>query len=154
VLDVSFVGDEPGPLHQRSTARAAAAETDAGRMLDGYARRYRKVLERSAPLHHVLRSAAAVDPEAAALLARVEHQRLMGQSGVARALADRGALADGVTEDEARDVIFTMMSPEVHRILTVQRGWSPDRYESWLARSLRALLLPHALEALPRRRRA
>ena len=48
---------------------AAAAETDAGRMLDGYARRCREVLERSAPLHHVLRSAAAVDPESAALLA-------------------------------------------------------------------------------------
>ena len=136
------------------TVEAIGLEADAGRMLDGYARLCREVLDRSAPLHHVLRSAAAVDPEAAALLARVEHQRLMGQSGVARALAERGALADGVTEDEARDVIFTMMAPELHRILTVQRGWSPDRYERWLARSLRALLLPHTLEAPPRRRRA
>ena len=56
-------------------------------MLDGYACRCREELDRSAPLHHVQRSAAAVDPEAAALLARVEHQRLMAQSGVARALA-------------------------------------------------------------------
>ena len=90
-------------------------------MLDGYARCCREVLDRSAPLHHALRSAAAVHPEAAALLARVEHHRLVSQSGVARALAERGAvLADGVTEDEARDVIFTMTAPEVHRILTVQ----------------------------------
>ena len=151
---MSFVGDdEPVPLRTGGPPPgAAAAEADAGRMLDGSARRCREVLDRSAPLHHVLRSAAAVDPEAAALRG-VEHQRLMGQSGVARALAERGALADGVTEDEARDVIFTMMAPEVHRILTVQRGWSPDRYERWLARSLRALLLPHTLEAPPRRRR-
>ena len=49
-------------------------------------------------------------------------------------------------------MLLTMMAPEVHRILTVQRGWSPDRYERWLARSLRALLLP--LDAPPRRRRA
>jgi hypothetical protein len=138
-------------LDAAMSVEAIGLEADAGRMLDGYARRCQEVLDRSAPFHHVLRSAAAVDPEAAALLARIEHQRLAGQSSVARALAERGALADGVTEDEARDVIFTMMSPEVHRILTVQRGWSPDRYERWLARSLRALLLPHALDA-PRRR--
>jgi len=129
----------------------AATEADAGRLLDGSARRCREVLDQTAPLR-IPRGAAAVDPEAAALFARVEHQRLVGPSSVARALAERGALADGVTEDQARDVLFTMMAPEVHRVLTVQRGWSPDRYERWLARSLRALLLP--LDAPPRRRRA
>ena len=131
----------------------AAEEGDAGRMLDGCARCCREQLDRSAPLHHVLCRAAAVDPEAAALLARLEHQRLVDQSSVARALDERGALAKGVTEDEARAVIFTMTSPKVHRILTVQRGWPPDRYEGWLARSLRALLLPHTVVPPPRRRR-
>jgi len=132
---------------------AAVAQVDAGRMLDGSARRCREVLDRTAPLHHSRRGADGADAEAA-LLARHEHQRLVGPSGLARALAERGALADGVTEDEARDVLVTMMAPEVHRILTVQRGWSTDRYERWLARSLRALLLPHTLDAPPRRRRA
>jgi hypothetical protein len=132
----------------------AAAEADAGRLLDGSARRCREVLDRGAALRHVPRGAAAVDPKAAALFARAEHQRLVGPCSVARALAARGALADGVTEDEARDVLCTMMAPEVHRILTAQRGWSPDRYERWLARSLRALLLPHTLEAPSLRRRA
>jgi hypothetical protein len=132
---------------------AAVAQVDAGRMLDGSARRCREVLDRTAPLHQSRRGADGADAEAA-LLARHEHQRLVGPSGLARALAERGALADGVTEDEARDVLVTMMAPEVHRILTVQRGWSTDRYERWLARSLRALLLPHTLDAPPRRRRA
>jgi hypothetical protein len=131
----------------------AADEGDAGRMLDGCARHCREVLDRSARLHHVLCRAAAVDPDAAALLARLEHQRLLAQSSVARTLRERGALAEGVTEDEALAMIFTMTSPKVHRILTVQRGWPPDRYERWLARSLRALLLPHTVEPPPRRRR-
>jgi len=139
----------------RTTRRRAAAEAeDAGRMLDGWARRCREDFERSASLHHGLRRAAAVDPEAAALLAQVDHQQRLGHFGLARALAERGALAEGVIADEARHVIATMMSPALHRTLTVQRGWSPDRYECWLARSLRALLLPHTLEAPPRRRRA
>ena len=33
-----------------------------------------------------------------------------------------------------------MMSPDVHWILTVERGWRADRYERWIARSLGALL--------------
>jgi hypothetical protein len=100
----------------------------------------------------VRRTAAGVDPEAAALVERLQSDRRAGHTDVARALAEWGALADGVTEDEARDVLLTMTAPEVHRILTLQRGWSPDRYERWLARSLRALLLPLTLEP-PRRRR-
>lgn len=135
-----------------TTRGHSSAEDDAGRMLDGWARRCREVFERSAPTLHALRG-AAVDPEAAALLTHIEHQRLVGHSSVAQALAERGSLAEGVTADDARHVIATMMSPEVHRTLTVQRGWSPDRYEHWLARSLRALLLPHTLDAPPRRRR-
>lgn len=35
-----------------------------------------------------------------------------------------------------------MMSPEVFRILTVERGWSEEEYEAWLARALRTQLLP------------
>ena len=33
------------------------------------------------------------------------------------------------------------MSPEVFRILTVERGWSEDEYEAWLAPTLRTQLL-------------
>jgi len=137
----------------RSTRRRApAAGEDAGRLLDDCARRCRELLDRSAPFHLGLPTAGAVDLEAATLVARLEQERLLGQSHVARTLAERGALAEGVTEAEARDVMFTMMSARVHRVLTMQRGWSAHRYEGWLARSLRALLLPHAVEP-PRRRR-
>jgi hypothetical protein len=32
------------------------------------------------------------------------------------------------------------MSPDVYRILTVERGWTPDMYERWLTRALGSLL--------------
>jgi hypothetical protein len=50
-------------------------------------------------------------------------------------------LAPGLTEEAALDTIYTLMSPEVHRVLTVERGLSPDQYEDWLARVLVATLL-------------
>jgi hypothetical protein len=54
------------------------------------------------------------------------------------------ALADGLTEPDALDIIYTLMSPEVHHILAVERHWSADHYEQWLARTLAAALLPPA----------
>lgn len=151
VLDVTFVGDDqPVALHDRPHARAAAAETDPRRLLAAYARVARGVLERSGPLQQMLRTAAAVDPECASLLETTRQQRLAGQSRIARALAAQNALADGLTEPDALDIIYTLMSPEVHHILAVERHWSAGRYEQWLACTLAAALLPpHARPARP-----
>ena len=143
VLDVAFVGDdEPLALHERTDTRAAAAQADPRQMLAGYARVARGVLERSGPLQQVLRTAAVVDPECASLVETLKQQRIAGQSRVAAALGARGALAGGLTESAALDIIYTLMSPEVHHILTAERDWDADAYERWLARALAAALLP------------
>jgi AcrR family transcriptional regulator len=142
VLEVSFVGDDqPIPLHERPTAQAAAGEEDPERLLAGFTRLCREVLDRSAPMQHVLRTAAVVDPDAAQLLSTFMRQRLAGQARVAEALKARNALANGITERQALDVIYTLMSPEVHRLLTVERKWTADEYERWLASTLCATLL-------------
>jgi AcrR family transcriptional regulator len=144
LLDVTFGGDdEPIAFHERPAVRAALAEPDPGKLLDAFAHLARELLDRSAAIQHVLSSAADVDPEAAQLLTTTRQQRHTGQSRIARALAERGALPERITEADAADTIYTLMSPEVHRILTVERGWIADRYESWLATALRAQLLPN-----------
>jgi len=142
VLDVAFVGDdEPVALHERPTVRAAFALDDPRDLLTAFARICRDLLDRSAPIQRVLRGAAGVDPDAAALLARVHTQRLQGQSRIARELAARGALADGLDEAAAADTIYTLMAPEVHHLLTIEREWDADGYEKWLGHALCALLL-------------
>lgn len=102
----------------------------------------RELQERAGAIQHVLAGAAAADPEAAEQLVITRQQRLTGQSRVAAELARREALAPGLTEAETADLIYTFMSPEVYRILTAERGWSPKRYEAWLATTLRRELLP------------
>ncbi len=142
VLDVAFGGDdEPVPFHHRPAVRAALGEADPGRLLDAFARLCRELLDRSAAIQHVLAGAAAADPDAAAVLATSKEQRYTGQSRIARELAARHILADGMTPTKAADVIYALMSPELHRILTVERGWTSSRYETWLATTLRAQLL-------------
>jgi hypothetical protein len=38
--------------------------------------------------------------------------------------------------------VWALTSAEVHRLLTVDRGWSGDRFEDWLNDALVRLLLP------------
>jgi hypothetical protein len=41
----------------------------------------------------------------------------------------------------ARDVLWTLCSHATYDQLVTRRGWSPDRYEAWLADALRRTLL-------------
>jgi AcrR family transcriptional regulator len=144
VLDVAFGGDdEPIAFGDRPAVRDAFAQADANALIDGFARIGRELQERAAAIQHVLAGAAAVDAEAAEQLVITRQQRLTGQSRVAAELARRNALASGLTEAEAADLIYVFMSPEVYRILNAERGWSPKRYEVWLATTLRRALLPN-----------
>jgi AcrR family transcriptional regulator len=142
VVDITAVGDdEPIALHERPEVLALRDEPDPTQYLAGFAHVARVVHERIEPVRRMLHSAAPVDADAAAMLAAIHQQRYTGQGIVARALLDRGALRHGLTEDEAHDIIYALMSPELRNVLMGERGWSADRYEGWLAATLRDTLL-------------
>lgn len=143
VLDVTLGGDdEPVDYQNRPDVQAALAAEDAGAMLDAFAHLLRGLMHRAGALQHVLATSAVVDDEAAEMLDVTRRQRYTGQSRIVRALSRRGALRAGLTQSEAADIVYAVMSPEVFRILTVERGWSEEKYEAWLARTLRSQLLP------------
>jgi AcrR family transcriptional regulator len=142
VMDVAFGGDdEPIAFKDRPSVQAALAEPVPTRLIEKFAHIARELLDRSAPMQEVLRSAANSDAEAADMLSVTRKQRLTGQSRIAQALAERHALAAGVDQAMAGDIIYLLMSPDVYRVLTVERNWSVHEYEEWLAAALSALLL-------------
>lgn len=145
VLDVVFGGDdEPVEYQHRPEVRAALTDPDPAGMLDAFARMHPAVVTRSAPIQQVLAEAAAVDPEAVELLALARHQRHTGQSRIARQLAERGALPDGLSEGDAADIVYALFSPELYRVMVLERGWDNERYGQWLSKALRDALLPPA----------
>jgi hypothetical protein len=75
------------------------------------------------------------------MLAITRRQRHTGQSRIVRALARSGHLRQDLRPATAADIVYAVMSPELYRIFTVERGWSDQRYERWLATSLRTQLL-------------
>ena len=141
VLDVSFGGDDqPVAFADRPDVRAARGEPDPQALIRAFARIGRDFMERSSAILGVLATAAAVDPDAAQLLEEIRRQRHTGQSRIITALSALGALDPGLQSPEAADIAYAVLSPEVHHILTAERGWTAGQYEQWLIRSLGALL--------------
>jgi len=134
LLDVSIVGDDDDvPMADRPQVRSLFTGGDPREEVVGFVRVIAEVNERVAPLYRILVSAAGTDPEAAALLDQLTQQRAQGQRAIARSLARAGALAPGLRERDAADLIHALMSPELYRLIVLDRGWKSDRYERWLA---------------------
>ena len=143
LLDVAIVGDHDAvPMAERPEIRTLLAGGDPAQQLAGFVAVSAEVNGRVAPIHRVLVSAADSDADAAALLDTLTAQRQQGQRSIARSLARAGALRAGVRERDAADMIHALLSPELYRLLIVDRGWKVDRYRRWLTAMLVSQLLP------------
>jgi AcrR family transcriptional regulator len=137
LLDASIAGDDqPVPVQERPDVAELLAEPDTTKLLVGVAGVTTAINERTNDVYRVLVSAAASDPAAAELLTEVQQQRSRGQRQIARSLARGGVLREGLQERDAGDLIYALMSPEVYRLLVVDRSWSPERYRLWLGSTL------------------
>jgi AcrR family transcriptional regulator len=143
VLDVAIVGDDQAvAMADRPQVRSLLDAPDPRAQLEGFASISAQVNARVALLYGVLVSAAGSDHDAAALLDTLTQQRQHGQRLIARSLARAGALRSDVRERDAADVIHALLSPEMYRLLVIDRGWSADRYQQWVAATLADQLLP------------
>ena len=137
LLDVSIVGDDEAvPLARRPHVQALLTDPDPTVQLAGFVTIAADVNLRVAPIYRILVSAAGSDPDAAALLDELTRQRQEGQRLITRALVRAGALRADLRERDAADVIHALMSPEVYRLLVVDRRWKLERYERWLTEIL------------------
>ena len=143
LLDVSIAGDDQAvSFPERPPVAALFGEPDPEKLLAGFAGITVAINARSSDVYRILSSAAGSDPAAAELLADYQHQRDEGQGRIARSLARARALRPGLRERDAADLIHALMSPELYRLLVIERAWSPERYEQWLANLLVDQLIP------------
>ena len=143
LVSIAIVGDDdPIPLVDRPEVQAAMREQDQHRKIRMFARQMREISERVGPIWHVMRVAEQVEPEIAELVRDGVRGRFNGMSQFVTSLWSHGPLRDGLTPSAAAETVWTLTSAEVHRLLTVDRGWSGDRYEDWLNDALVRLLLP------------
>jgi len=135
LIESTITGDdEPVPITERAEAKTVAAEPDARRRAERDAAFSRSITERVAPIVRIASEAAASDPELAAMMEMVKAARREEMIASARIVAGPDGLR--VSEKEAAATLYVLYSPQVADMLMGDYGWSPKRYEKWLARMI------------------
>ncbi|MEI2774741.1 MAG: TetR/AcrR family transcriptional regulator [Tetrasphaera sp.] len=136
VWDITLAGDfEPVPMLDRHLATSVWEAPDGREALRRYARMGRVIYARVAPVVPVL-LAAAGNPDVRPVWAAVDAEHAAGTNAVARSLAEKYGLRDGLSAAEAADILWTLTSPDVADRLVRRRGWSLERYEGWLGNAM------------------
>ena len=130
---------------QDSLREAAAAPWSQLSLLVSFSRRF---YQQSADLIEVARSAGTMEPDLAALWVEGEQRRLRGLAPIVRSWAAAGVLPKPLSERDALDILWSLMGADNYRLFVTERGWPPQRYEKWLAATLKTLLLRKAPRAL------
>lgn len=125
----------------RDYVKAIRAEPDPAAKLAIYARAVRQIQQRMAPLFLALRDASSTEPEARAVWDEISRRRAANMRTLAADLRDAGGLRSDLSTEEAADVLWATNSSELYVLLTVDGGWTPDRFERWLTDAWRRLLL-------------
>jgi len=134
VYDVTLAGDdEDVSMAERPEHRAIRAATDPREKLARYAALARALSDRVGPLLSKLQAAAqSGDPDMQDIVATTDAERLAG----ATYFVETGWLRPGLDPARARDIVWTLNSPQLYQMLVGERGWSPEEYERWLAKAL------------------
>ncbi len=112
------------------------ATEDPSRRLSLVAQITRQAYEPLESSLELLRTAGAVAPELADVARQIEARRRQNQARLIASLSEQGALRPGLSFEEATDVLWALTSYDVYRMLVVEQGWEPARYETWLAQLL------------------
>jgi AcrR family transcriptional regulator len=102
----------------------------------------RRVYESLISEFELLRTAGVVAPELADLAQQIETRRRQRQAYLIADLREQGTLRQSLSLEEATDVLWSLTSYDLYRMLVIKQGWEALRYESWLT----TLLTEHLLQ--------
>jgi AcrR family transcriptional regulator len=140
VIEVRVAGrsDEPADYLERKWVRETIALGELPLQLREFVRHTVGTLSRAGPIDAVLRNAAGSDAELGELLQQQRDYRFAAQRRIMGAIA---AGHPGFDADEAAATFSALASPELHHLLIVSRGWSPNSYADWLEKTVIAALI-------------
>ena len=132
----SLVNGEPGRWYED-----ALEGSDPAERLRTTAHDARVVKAIAGRVLWVIRTAAPADPDISALWQRIETEFRDALRPIVETIAADDALRADLDVDEATDILWTLVHPDIGRLLVDVRGWKPARYESWCAETAIAQLL-------------
>ena len=137
-IDVAIAGDdEPVPVLDRAWADTAARAPTPAELLAVAAEVITAAQSRSAGLVLAVFEGGRTDPDLAALARELTEQRAATAGWLVAALA-----AIAPPHAEAVDDVWLLMDPAIFDRLVRHRGWTPERYGRWFARTVESVLYP------------
>ncbi len=84
----------------------------------------------------IFQGASAIAPEFKELEKEREQRRYQRQEETITKMYNENSLIKGLKLSEARDILWAFTGRDMYRMFVVERGWSSDKYEKWLAQLL------------------
>jgi AcrR family transcriptional regulator len=126
----------------RPEVSAVRHEPDQRAQIALYARGMIDALARVGTVYEIMRSAADVDLEMAKIYREMQGYRLRNAKLIAGWFAANGPLR--VSTERAGEIMWTLASPELGRMVREGAGWTDEEHVSWLEDALVRTLLPDA----------
>ncbi len=117
-------------------ARRAETVRDPEQILRITASISRVILDTERAEIGLMRGVSALSPELKAIETELETVRFRLQEARARLLVKSVPAARHLGLARVRDILWMHTGRDVYRMLVLERGWSSDEYESWLAEAL------------------
>ena len=141
LIDRRLVPDDSvSSARERPEALAFKNETDQRRQIELYSAFIAGMSTELRPVFEILRTASAVEPDAADVFREMDRYRLANMQTYAKWIAARGQLR--VPTKRAGEIMWALASPDVGRMLCDELGWSQQQHAQWLADTLARTLLP------------
>ena len=88
-----------------------------------------------------LQSVSILDAELKKFEVEREKRRYQRQEKSFTETVRLGGLATGLDVQKARDILWAFTGRDLYRLLVIERGWTSDEYELWLAHVLEKILI-------------
>jgi AcrR family transcriptional regulator len=134
--------ENPIPPLVRDQLREVENEKNQNRQIQMFAQRIQMVMSQIAPFLEVMKSAAKTEPEINKMLKKYLDVRFQGMGYFIDCVMANGPLGKNINKLDAVETAWTLTSAEVYNLLTTERDWSAEEYETWLSKTMIRLLLP------------
>lgn len=139
---VRAVMDEALPSEHREALVLKFVEEQSGKeRLKISAKIARQMYDAERAQIDIFRGASVLAPELKDLEKDREERRYKRQEEGVMVMAKEKILVQGMSVTKARDILWAFTGRDMYRMFVIQRGWSSDEYEQWLAQLLIDTLL-------------
>ena len=134
VVETSISGtDHAVPPSERDYVVRIREAAGARAKIRIYADAVAQIQSRLGPVYLALREAASTDQGCRELWETISSRRAANMRDFVADLRVTGELRTDLADDEMADVVWSMNGPEHWALLVHERGWSTQRFGSWLA---------------------